>query len=354
MAATTVVTEPTTSSRRAVCSVDRAAEFEDLAVGLALRSARTLSCAARQRRDPYDLNTAHVRVQGRRAFYAVGGEGPPILFLHGWGLGHQSYRRPLRRLTAQGHRVYAPALPGFGGTADVPWRHCSVQGYAAWVEDFLDAVGVAEPILVVGHSFGGGIAIKLADQFPDRVRYLVLLNSVGGGAGTSAANPGQSVAERLMWDWAANLWREIPTSRQEFDMVRAMAGDLMQNMFTNPMGILRAAELAMNADLTVESARLRARKLPVLALLSDKDGIIPQGAFETLCTAMGTEGRIVRGPHSWLLANPDSFGQVLRNVFDVQAAAPQPDAAPAGAAEIIRLLAHTQVPVEVVEELLAG
>ena len=103
----------------------------------------------------------------------------PVLFLHGWGLGHRAYRRALRRLTARGCRVYAPAMPGFGGTADLPPRERSVAGYADWVADFLAEVGVDEPAFVLGHSFGGGVAIRLAHDHPELVRYLVLLNSVG-------------------------------------------------------------------------------------------------------------------------------------------------------------------------------
>jgi pimeloyl-ACP methyl ester carboxylesterase/predicted amino acid-binding ACT domain protein len=333
--------------------MDRAAALgEDLAVDLILRSARTL-WPSLQRRDSFDLAVKHVRVQGRRAFYATGGDGPAILFLHGWGLGHQSYRRPLRRLTAQGHRVYAPAMPGFGGTADLPLRRSSVAGYAAWVDDFLAAVGVSEPVLVVGHSFGGGVAIKLADRSPERVRYLVVLNSVGGAALTPGLQPGRSSSDYPMWDWATNFWKELAPTKESLETVRAMSGEFMRNMLTNPWGVLRAAELARSADLTAESARLRARKLPVLALSSDSDGIVPQSAFESLCAAMGTEGRIVQGHHSWLLSNPDSFGQVLSNVFHVQSAAPHIITAPTGAPEITRLLAGTQVPAEVVAGLLA-
>ena len=119
-------------------------------------------------------------VSGRRAVYGVAGRGLPVLFLHGWGLGQHTYKRALKRLVHLGCQVFAPALPGFGGTADLAESELSFAGYAHWAADFLQAVGVDEPVFLVGHSFGGGVSIKLAHDYPSRVRYLVLINSVGG------------------------------------------------------------------------------------------------------------------------------------------------------------------------------
>ena len=63
---------------------------------------------------------------------------------------------------------------------------------------------------------------------------------------------------------------------------------------------------------------LAARRLPVLILWSDADRLIPVAAFDTFCSAFGTEGHVVSGGHSWLLANPDVFGEVLDNVIHVE------------------------------------
>src|SRR5215218_7796952 len=118
-------------------------------------------------------------VHGRTALYGEAGEGLPVLFLHGWGLGQHSYKRALKRLVQLGCRVFAPALPGFGGTAELPKDEFSLVGYAAWVERFLQAVEVDEPVFLMGHSFGGGVAIQFAHDHTKRVRTLVLVNSVG-------------------------------------------------------------------------------------------------------------------------------------------------------------------------------
>ena len=83
-------------------------------------------------------------VDGRVAGYGVAGTGPPLVFLHGWGLGQHAYKRALKTLVSQGLRVYAPALPSFGGTADLPAAERTLGGYARWVDRFLTAVEVQE------------------------------------------------------------------------------------------------------------------------------------------------------------------------------------------------------------------
>ena len=115
-------------------------------------------------------------VQDRPAFYGIAGTGQPVLFLHGWALGQHTYRSVVERIASSGCRVYAPGLPGFGGTGDLPNNLFSIGGYANWVHDFLDELDIEEQLVVVGHSFGGGVAIRFTHAHTDRVRSLVLVN----------------------------------------------------------------------------------------------------------------------------------------------------------------------------------
>lgn len=289
------------------------------------------------RRPGADLEWHPIEVQDRRASYGVGGEGPPVLFLHGWALGNHAYKRAVRRLTDRGCRVYAPAMPGFARSADLPNGSMSITGYAAWVDDFMASAGIDEPALVIGHSFGGGVAIKLAHDFPERVRYLVLLNSVGGGTGVH-------FGARPPWDWALGFAREFLPLPKGVELLQAMRRDLVTNMMTNPLALVRAGDLARTADLTLELAELRARKLPVLALTSESDSVIPRDAFDALCAAVGTEGRFISGRHSWLLADPGAFGEVMRNLVEVQVAEHRQSSATTRAAQIAELLQLTSVP----------
>ncbi|MBV8952372.1 MAG: alpha/beta fold hydrolase [Actinobacteria bacterium] len=288
------------------------------------------------------LSWYRLEVDRRAATYGAGGEGPPVVFLHGWALGSRAYKRAVRRLMRRGCRVFAPSLPGFGGTGDLPGPSVSIADYAAWVDAFMTAVGIEEPALVVGHSFGGGVAIKLAQGYPERVGYLVLLNSVG------------VVSDRPIWEWAIGLAAELVPTRDGIETMRAMRDDFVANLVRNPMGLVRAGELARKTNLREELTELRERGLPVLALMTTGDGVIPRAAFEALCNAVGTEGRTVPGRHSWLLADPDSFDEVLANVVEVRVARHQAEAAPGRAAEIARALQATKLPRRVVATLLDG
>ena len=113
----------------------------------------------------------------------------------------------------------------------------------------------------------------------------------------------------------------------------------MANLYRHPLSVMQAAQAALTADLGKEMAVLAARRLPVLILWSDDDRLIPMAAFDTFCSAFGTEGHVVSGGHSWLLANPDVFGEVLDNVIHVEGREHGARAATTSVDEVRRLLA---------------
>lgn len=271
-------------------------------------------------------------VQGRPAAYSVAGSGMPVLLLHGWGLGHHTYRDVIERVAAEGVRVIAPAMPGFGGSADLPDETFSMSGYARWVIDLLDVLGVDESVVVLGHSFGGGVSIRLAYDHPGRVRSLVLVNSVGGSAWKQGKTL-KSIAERPLWDWGLHFPADIWPIRQATRVLPIIAEDVVPNVLRNPRAFVRVANLARRADLRRELETLRDRGMPVTILWASRDGIIPRESFEALCVASGVEGTVVDGSHSWLLADPEQFGEIITNDMRVAKAARELEATAAKAAE---------------------
>ena len=188
--------------------------------------------------------------------------------------------------------------------------------YAAWADGFLDAVGVDEPVLAVGHSFGGAVATKLAHDFPARVGYLVLINSIGGGIWRLAGDKVRSMAERPLWDWAVNFPRDILFTKEVLPTLSAILEDAVPNFVGNPLGVWQVASVARRADLTADLEDLARIKLPVLVLWGEGDMIIPRASFEAICSAAGCTGEIVPGRHSWLLANPEAFGEIMAKSVD--------------------------------------
>lgn len=260
-------------------------------------------------------------VEDRTALYGVAGSGTPVVFLHGWALGQHSYKRALKRLVHLGCQVWAPAMPGFGGTPDLPGEDRTFEGYARWVDGFFQAVRIDGPAFVIGHSFGGGVAIKLAHDFPDRVQRLVLVNSVGGSTWSSSGSVVRSMAQRPLWDWGIHFPRDLMSIGHVTRVLPVILEDAVPNLLRNPMAVWRVANLARRADLTAELEQLRDRGLPVVVLWGEQDRIIPKPSFDELCRAIGSSGAVVSGNHSWLLADPDAFGEVMTNVVEVAALA---------------------------------
>ncbi|RIK10974.1 MAG: alpha/beta hydrolase [Acidobacteria bacterium] len=270
---------------------------------------------AEARRD--HLVWSRTKVDGRVAGYGVAGDGPPLVFVHGWGLGQHAYKRAMKRLVNLGMRVYTPAMPGFGGTAELPASELSIAGYAKWLDGFMEAVGIDEPAFVMGHSFGGGVSLKLAHDYPDRVKFLVLINSVGGSAWTKDGSVVKQMKERPLWDWGIHFPGDIMPVGQIRKVLPVILEDALPNILRNPLAMWKAANLARRADLREELENLKKRELPVLILWGDHDKIITEDSFIDMCEAIGLEGDVISGGHSWLLADPDAFGEVMTNVLAV-------------------------------------
>jgi pimeloyl-ACP methyl ester carboxylesterase len=123
--------------------------------------------------------TAQLTVAGRQVRYRVDGAGPPVVLLHGIGRSLEDWAEQHELLRGR-HRVYSVDLPGYGKSEPLAEPY-TLAALGRFVADFLDALGIAEPVHLVGHSLGGAVAMQLAVHAPDRVASLVLVNSAGFG-----------------------------------------------------------------------------------------------------------------------------------------------------------------------------
>src|SRR3989440_11857508 len=120
----------------------------------------------------------YTTIHGHRVAYRMAGSGPPIVFIHGI-TSSSALWEPVARRLAQRYTVLAPDLIGHGESAK-PRGDYSLGAYASGLRDLLQAIG-HERATVVGHSLGGGIAMQMAYQFPDRCERLGL--GASGGLG---------------------------------------------------------------------------------------------------------------------------------------------------------------------------
>jgi pimeloyl-ACP methyl ester carboxylesterase len=117
-------------------------------------------------------------IHGHTVAFRRAGRGPVLVLLHGMAGSSTTWLRVLPAL-AERFTVVAPDLLGHGESAK-PAGEYSVSGHANVVRDLLTALG-HERATLIGQSFGGGVAMQLAYQFPARCERLVLVSSGGLG-----------------------------------------------------------------------------------------------------------------------------------------------------------------------------
>jgi pimeloyl-ACP methyl ester carboxylesterase len=251
-----------------------------------------------------------VPVEGFRVHYGVTGSGPPALFLHGWGLRPNAYRAPILAMASAGCRVYAPSLPGFGGTHELGAEERTFAGYASWVAGFLEAVGVGPLALAAGHSFGGGVATAFVYDQPGRVSALLLANAIGSPTWALFPNEVRTMVQRPVWDWGRQITADLFHSPRQLRLLPTLLEDFVPNLLRNPLGMFRTGEFIRRADLVREVRGVARRGVPVTVAWSDRDRLVPRSAFDDLRHAAGVDGVVVEGSHAWLIADPARFGEL--------------------------------------------
>jgi pimeloyl-ACP methyl ester carboxylesterase len=140
------------------------------------------------------------RLHGHPIFYRCAGAGPVVVLVHGITSTSATWANVIPYL-AEHCTVIAPDLLGHGESAK-PRGDYSLGAYASGIRDLLVALG-HDRATFVGHSLGGGVAMQLAYQFPERCERLVLVDSGGLGREVSgllrvASLPGSELVLPLL------------------------------------------------------------------------------------------------------------------------------------------------------------
>jgi pimeloyl-ACP methyl ester carboxylesterase len=230
------------------------------------------------------------RIHGRRGTplrYFVGGEGPPLLLVHGYGGAAWNWAELAPLLP--GRRLLIPDLPGHGASAPLPAAP-TLAGFADVLARLCEEEGLAT-VDVVGHSLGGVVGLRLAERRPQLVRRLVLAAAAGISTSTRLSEvfitlagvlrPARIAARRVDRVAASPRLRRLVFGGFEVANADALSERAVH-------GFLRAAELhtdALAAGLALvrDDPRLDlgAVRCPVLVLWGGRDRQVPlEDAFE--------------------------------------------------------------------------
>lgn len=124
-----------------------------------------------------NLTSKYIDIDGLNLHYLEGGQGEPVLLLHGWPTSAFLYRNVAPHLVAAGRRVIALDLPGFGKSDKPLDASYSFRFFDRTLNSFLDALGIEQTGLVV-HDLGGPVGLHWMVENPTRVSALCLLNTL--------------------------------------------------------------------------------------------------------------------------------------------------------------------------------
>lgn len=287
---------------------------------------RTPGGAAPAALDPLDLpGTGHIDVDGTRLRYRKTGSGDPVLLLHGIGQSLDDWNEQHERLSAC-HTVYSVDLPGFAYSERLSGP-ATLAKLADVLSAFLDALGVYEPLPVMGNSLGGAVAMKFAAGHPDRVSALVLANSAGFGKEVAlvlrllAVRPLAAILMRpdpaasrrtvqsIFYDKALVTEARVCHS---FALSQRAAHRQTVKDIANDLGTLSGIRAEWRTDLVEALAKL---DIPTLVVWGDHDHVLPFSHLEAALLALPhAESHVfAKTGHMPQIERPDEFAEVVED-----------------------------------------
>jgi len=220
--------------------------------------------------------------RGLRLRYFVGGAGPPLLLVHGYGGAAWNFSE-LAPLLEGERRLLIPDLPGHAGSPAVP-AASSLGAFADLLAVLLEREGMSEAD-VLGHSLGGVVALRLAARRPELVRRLVLAASAGIGSATRRAEltigffgivrPARLVARRIDWIARSPTLKRVVFGAWAVSDPRSLSERAVYGLLQGPA--VHTDALSAGLALVRDDPRrdLHRVRCPTLCLWGARDGQVP-------------------------------------------------------------------------------
>jgi len=279
------------------------------------------------------MGPSSTMVGGRRLRFAVsdnedahgpdGPDTPPVwaVNIHGYFAGGGMYWRESARLAEQlGWRVINPSLPGFGGSDPLEWQDISMQHLAEQVMAIVHKVG-AGPVVLLGHSMGGGVAVQFAHDHPRRTLGIIYRDGVSTPAWKERRGIIPTVLSPVlpdvapMVDMLAAVVFDLPDLAigRMYSTVRAVLPDMRHNIRTVAQ-TLPVGSMLMGVDQRSEVRHLAAQEIPILNEWGCFDRITPGHTALEFAAIARAPVLWVPGGHSWMLARPQGQADILTHL----------------------------------------
>jgi pimeloyl-ACP methyl ester carboxylesterase len=271
-----------------------------------------------------DFLDRHVLVDGVRLAYRDRGTGDPVVFVHGTPSYSYEWRDVVPHVEAAGHRVITYDLLGYGRSERPLDRDTSVGAQTDLLVGLLDALGVPSAALVT-HDIGGAIGQRMAVLHPERVRRLLLADSVSFDSWPSETWE-KIIAEGLddLARLPADDFTEVLTRQLRMTVAdeALMTGDVLEGFLAPHRTAVGRASFVehqvahYDARYTEEiSDRLAEITVPVRLLWGQEDRWQPTGWAERLAAAI-PHAELVVVPGAGHFVMEDDPGRVVREVLD--------------------------------------
>jgi pimeloyl-ACP methyl ester carboxylesterase len=243
--------------------------------------------------------------------YTDTGQGQPLVFLHGFPLSRGAWQKQIEALRSS-YRVIAPDLRGFGDS-DTEAGPTTMAQCAADLRALLQLL-TSGPVVLIGHSMGGYVALAFAHQFPEMLRGLVLVSTKSGQDTAEAAAGRRVTAEKVKAEGVQVVVQAMaPKMLAAGNHDARMAAEVLGFMApSRPAGVIGA--LLGMAERTDATAFLSQIAVPTLVITGADDTLIPLAESETLAQAIrAAQLKVI--PHAGHLVafeQPDKFNHVLK------------------------------------------
>lgn len=264
------------------------------------------------------LDTSNVRLH----FEDSGGEGRPVVLIHGWPLSGAAWEKQVPALTAAGYRTIVYDRRGFG-RSDKPSSGFDYDTLAADLARLLDDLDLSE-VTLVGFSMGGGEVARFLATYGDaRIHSAVFAGAVPPYMMKTADNPEGPLTEEAAEDMEASLKKDRVAFFDDFTMqffsagdeLRVTEGDRQKAIALCHQSDQTAALGCMEAFGTTDFRQdLKKIKVPTLILHGDADGIVPlEGSGQRTHDAIaGSDIEVISGaPHGFNTSHADAFNAAL-------------------------------------------